>query len=104
LFNLFKKLFYGAGKTNYRELMMNGAIIVDVRTPGEFASGHIPKSINIPFDQLKNQLSYLSDKQKPIICCCASGVRSGAARRILALKGYKNVYNGGRWRSLKKQL
>jgi rhodanese-related sulfurtransferase len=75
-------------------------VIVDVRSKGEFQSGHLRNSINIPLDSLQSNLSRLK-KDKPVITCCASGMRSGSAKNILKSKGY-NVVNGGSWVSLKK--
>jgi rhodanese-related sulfurtransferase len=91
-------------KPDYSELIKQGAIVLDVRSKGEYAGGHIKNSINIPVDQLSNNLSKIKDKNKCIICCCASGMRSGTAKRILESKGYTAVYNGGGWNSLKNKL
>ena len=90
--------------TNYAQLVKDGAIILDVRTPGEYASGHIKGSVNIPVDQLRNQLAKLKDKQVPIITCCASGMRSASAKSILKSAGYEQVYNGGGWYGLQNKL
>jgi rhodanese-related sulfurtransferase len=99
------KNIFGLGtKTDYSELIKQGAIILDVRSKDEFSEGHIKNSINIPVDQLSDNLSKLKDKNKCIICCCASGMRSGAAKRILESKGYKAVFNGGGWNSLQNKL
>ena len=96
---------FGLGKqTDYSQLIKQGAIILDVRSRGEFASGHIKNSINIPVDQLVNNLSKLKDKNKCIICCCASGMRSGTARRILEANGYNAVFNGGGWQQLQNKI
>ena len=62
---------FGFKKTDYANLVKNGALIVDVRSKGEFAGGHIKGSINIPLDQLQNNLGKLKDKNKTIITCCA---------------------------------
>ncbi|HZW69721.1 MAG TPA: rhodanese-like domain-containing protein [Hanamia sp.] len=91
-------------KTDFNELIKQGAVILDVRSKGEFSGGHIKNSINIPVDQLSNNLSKLKNKDKSIICCCASGIRSGAAKRILESNGYKAVYNGGGWSALQNNL
>ncbi len=95
---------FGLKKTDYAELMKNGAIIVDVRSKGEYAGGHIKNSINIPVDQLANNLSRLKDKNKTIITCCASGMRSGSAKTILLNNGYTDVHNGGGWGSLNGKI
>ena len=82
MLNLLKTMFSSAPEANYAELVKNGAIIVDVRTPGEFRSGHIKESINIPLDDIKNKTTELKNKNKVIITCCRSGNRSGMATNI----------------------
>lgn len=99
-----KRLIGLAPKINYGELVKNGAVIVDVRSKSEFSGGNIPGSLNIPLDQIGNNLGKLSDKNKTIITCCASGMRSAAAKNILKSKGYQNVYNGGGWYSLLNKI
>lgn len=89
---------------DYKELMKEGAIIVDVRTKGEYAGGHIKGSLNIPVDSLASNLGKLKDKDKPVITCCASGMRSASAKGILKSKGYTNVHNGGPWSSLQSKI
>ena len=98
-----RKLFGLGLKADYAELIRQGAIIVDVRTTGEYKSGHIKGSLNIPLDSIGNNLSKLK-KDKCIICCCASGMRSGSAKSILKSKGYSEVYNGGSWFSLQNKI
>ena len=95
-----KKLFGIGPKMDYAQLVKEGAIILDVRTKGEYAGGHIKNAINIPLDQLGSGLAKFKDKNKTIICCCASGMRSGSATGVLKSKGYTQVYNGGGWRGL----
>lgn len=99
-----KKLFGMGPSADYAELSKRGAIILDVRSKGEYAGGHIEGSINISVDQLGNSLSKLKDKNKPIITCCASGMRSASAKNILQSNGYTEVYNGGGWYSLQSKL
>jgi len=98
-----KKLF-GFTTTNFAQLVADGAIILDVRSPGEYASGHIDGSMNIPVDKLAANLNKLKDKKKPIITCCASGMRSASAKSILVSKGYEVVHNGGSWMSLRQKI
>lgn len=98
MIGLLKKLFGGGG--NYAELVAKGAVIVDVRTPSEFAAGHVKGSLNIPLNNLGAQLSRLN-KSKPVIVCCASGMRSASAKGILQKNGFE-AYNGGSWMNLKK--
>ncbi len=97
MFDAIKNLFT---PVDYSELMERKAIIIDVRSRGEFQSGHIQGSINFPVDELEKHLSKLKVKEQPIITCCASGMRSGIAKNILQDKGYKEVYNGGGWHGL----
>ncbi|MEI7596176.1 MAG: rhodanese-like domain-containing protein [Bacteroidota bacterium] len=100
MINFIKSLFAAGEKVNYKELVNNGAIVLDVRTKGEFQSGHHKKAINIPLDQLAKNINKLKDKQKPIIACCASGARSATAVHILKREGYTNVHNAGRWHNV----
>ena len=96
---------FGLGpKVNYSELIKQGAIILDVRSKNEYQGGHIQGSINISVDTLQNNLGKLNDKNKAIITCCASGMRSESAKSILKSNGYTNVHNGGGWMSLKNKM
>ncbi len=99
-----KKLLGFGPKVNYAELVKQGAIIVDVRSKGEYTGGHIKGSINISVDTLSNNLSKLKDKNKTIITCCASGMRSASAKSILKSNGYTQVHNGGAWNSLQNKI
>jgi phage shock protein E len=89
---------------DYAQLVKEGAIILDVRSKGEFAGGHIKGAINIPVDALGANLGQLKDKNRTIITCCASGMRSASAKSILQSKGYTTVHNGGGWASLNSKL
>ncbi|MBX6380865.1 MAG: rhodanese-like domain-containing protein [Thermoflavifilum aggregans] len=97
------KLFGKQEKKDLKTLVQQGAVILDVRTPQEFKSGHIPGAINIPVQQLQQQLHRLK-KDKVIITCCASGARSAMARSILKQAGFAEVYNGGSWMRLHNQI
>ncbi len=96
-----KKLF-GPG-TDFRKLMETGAVIVDVRSQGEYRSGHIPGSKNIPLEQVKSKVAELKKSGKPVITVCRSGARSGMAKSVLAAAGVE-VYNGGPWNSLQRKI
>jgi phage shock protein E len=100
--NIWKLLFGGGNKINFAELLQNGAQIIDVRTKAEYEGGHIAGSQNIPLQVLETQLSKIQ-KDRPVITCCASGMRSGSAKSLLEAQGYE-VYNGGGWASLGKKL
>ncbi len=93
-------LFGSKPKVDLGELIANGAQIIDVRTPKEYKTGHIKGSKNIPLDKLNSQISKIN-KTKPVITCCASGMRSGSAKGILSKAGF-NVHNGGGWTNLRK--
>lgn len=100
----FKKILGIGPKINYAALVKNGAIIIDVRSSGEFAGGHIKGSINVPVDSLVKNLDKFKDKNKTIITCCASGMRSSSAKGILKSNGYTDVHNGGAWSSLQYKI
>ena len=101
-FFFIKKRFFD--NTDYRNMLSNGGIIIDVRSEGEFYSGHIENSLNIPLGDLASKLGQFEDKDQPIITCCASGMRSAGAAKILSAKGYTNVVNGGGWSSLDRKI
>jgi rhodanese-related sulfurtransferase len=96
----FLELIFGK-KINLQEVISSGALILDVRTKGEYQSGHLKNSINIPIDKLPQNIKKLN-KNKPVITCCASGARSASARRMLKSEGFEQVYNGGSWYTLRK--
>ncbi len=104
MISLIKKILGIGPRVDYKELMTSGAVIIDVRSQGEYSSGHIKGSLNIPLDQLSNNLNKFKDQDKTIITCCASGMRSASAKSILKSNGYANVHNGGAWASLKSKL
>ena len=104
MFDSIKKLFGLGPSVNYADLVKEGAIILDVRSKGEYSGGHINGSMNISVDTLSSNLGKLKDKNKTIITCCASGMRSASAKNILKSNGYTNVYNGGGWSSLKNKI
>lgn len=95
---------FGFTKTDYADLVKKGAVILDVRSEGEFARGHVKNAINIPVDQLQDNLAKLKDKNQTIITCCASGNRSGSAKIILTKNGYTDIHNGGGWMSLNEKI
>lgn len=103
MIELIKKIF-GIKSVDYAQLVREGAIIVDVRTNGEFNTGHIKGSVNIPVDKIANSADKLKAKKKPVITCCASGSRSAMAKSVLKGKGITDVYNGGPWFRLKAKI
>ncbi len=98
-----KKLLGFGPKVDFKELVFQGAQIIDVRTPAEFNAGHIRGAVNIPLQTISSQLKRIH-KDKAVITCCASGMRSASAKSILKANGYAEVHNGGGWMSLQSKL
>lgn len=83
-----------------RKLVAEGARLVDVRSPGEFSSGHIDGALNIPVGEVGARAGEIGPKERPVVLYCASGARSAMAARVLKSKGFANVRNLGamsRW-------
>lgn len=99
-----KRMFGIGPSVDYAQLIKEGAVILDVRSRGEYDGGHIKGSINISVNQLKENLHKLPGKEKSIITCCASGMRSSSAKNLLEASGYTKVYNGGGWMSLQNKI
>lgn len=95
-------LFGGGQKVDLKDLVKQGALILDVRTPAEFQGGHIKGAINMPLQTLNQGLKKLK-KDQTIITCCASGMRSSSAKSILKSNGFE-AHNGGGWTSLQAKL
>lgn len=98
-----KNLFGGGPKADLSELIRNGAQIIDVRSKEEYRGGHAKGSVNIPLNTLMSSLSKIK-KDKPVITCCASGMRSANAKRILQSNGFSEVHNGGSWQSVQSKI
>lgn len=84
---------------NLATLINERAFLVDVRSPGEFADGNVKGSVNIPLDQVQNQLAKFKEKEN-IVVFCRSGNRSSQAKSILEKNGFTNVTNGGTWQDV----
>ncbi len=93
IFDFLRSADINAGMAEYAS--DSGAVLVDVRTPGEYASGHIEGSRNIPLDTLASAQSAISDKSTPLYIYCHSGARSRYAARILRRLGYTAVKDIG---------
>ena len=81
-----------------RRLVEHGALLVDVRSPSEFAERHIPGSRNVPVEHLKERLGELP-RDRALVVYCHTGVRAGFATIILRKAGFR-VFNLGtiaRW-------
>ncbi len=97
--------FLGLGNKSesIQEFVEKGAIIIDVRSPGEFAGGHIKGAKNIPLNEIGAKINEIKKLNKPVIACCASGMRSSQATSVLKQNGVEAI-NGGGWQSLQSKL
>lgn len=95
----------GLGNKNeaIKEFMAKDAVILDVRTPEEFAGGHIKNSKNIPLQRIAAEMTTIQKWNKPVITCCRSGMRSAQAATLLKQNNIE-VINGGGWNSLESKL
>ena len=93
----------GNKSENIQEFINRGAVIIDVRTSGEFRDEHIKNSKNIALDTISNKIQEIKNLGKPIIVCCRSGMRSAQAASVLKNHGIE-VINGGGWESLQNKL
>lgn len=93
----------GNKEDKIKDFKSRGAVIIDVRTPSEYNQGAIAGSKNIPLQSINGKISEIKKINKPIIVCCASGMRSGSAAAILTAHGIEAI-NGGGWASLSKKL
>lgn len=79
-------------------------MLIDVRQPGEFKSGHVPSAKSIPLGELSQRAKELP-KNKEIFCICASGSRSSSAVRMLTSQGFNAVnVRGGMYAWSRTQL
>jgi rhodanese-related sulfurtransferase len=82
------------GPTEAVRLMNQGAVLVDVRSQAEFDSGHILDARHVPQDEVAQAAETLKRfKDKVVVVCCESGMRSGAAARVLQAQGFTKVVN-----------
>lgn len=97
---ILSKLFSGllGPSVDYKEKIASGAIVVDVRTRSEFASGHAKNSKNIPLNELPKKVKKL--KGKEVILVCRSGGRAAQAKSILSREGI-TAYNAGPWQRVR---
>ena len=77
-------------------------LLVAVRTPAEYAQGHIENAVNIPINKITEEIKYFApDKEKTIVVYCLSGGRSKVAAMRLKNLGYRNIIDAGRYKELK---
>ena len=94
-------LFAGksAATVDARALVEAGAVLLDVRSPEEFAAGHIPGATNLPVQQLSERTAELGPKQRPLVVYCRSGARSAQAASLLREAGFARVHDMGAMRN-----
>src|SRR3954467_5073622 len=83
-----------------KKLVASGAVVLDVRSPGEFAEEHLPQATNVPVDTVRDRIADVEkltggDKSRPIVVYCAKGSRAAKAKLVLEEAGYTRVVNGG---------
>lgn len=93
----------GTKSDKIKDFQSRKAIIIDVRTKGEFDQGAIPGSKNIPLQILNGKINEIKKLNRPVIACCASGMRSASAASVLKNNGIEAI-NGGGWNSLRNKL
>jgi rhodanese-related sulfurtransferase len=82
------------GPSDAVRLLNQGGVLVDVRSRAEFDGGHVIDARHVPQEELANASETLKKfKDKVVITCCESGMRSGAAARVLKAQGFTQVVN-----------
>ncbi|PVW17137.1 rhodanese-like domain-containing protein [Marixanthomonas spongiae] len=94
---------FGNNNKKIQDFKKRDAVILDVRTKPEFDAGAISGSVHIPLNEIPSKIIEIKQWNKPVITCCASGVRSGSAAKTLNNNDIEAI-NGGGWRSLQKKL
>ncbi len=89
--------------TKVKRFLKNNAVIIDVRTPNEFKKGSVTNAKNIPLQELHQRVDEIKALQKPVIVCCASGIRSEKAAKFLNLNNIDAI-NGGGWKYLQQLI
>jgi phage shock protein E len=91
-------IFGGSG--TIKQVLREGAVIVDLRTAYEYDQGHIPHSLNIPVDRIHAGIGRIRDLDRPVVLCCSTGAHCREAGEVLRDAGIAGVHNGGSWQSL----
>ena len=94
---------FGTNTKQIKAFKNRDAVILDVRTQKEYNSGSIEGSKHIPLNEISSSISEIKKWNKPVITCCAIGVRSGNAAKILQNHDIEAI-NGGGWKSLNKKI
>jgi rhodanese-related sulfurtransferase len=79
-----------------RAQLKSGALVIDVRSAGEFVAGHLPSAVNLPVNELETSVTRrVKDKEQVLLVHCQSGIRSGIAKKKLRAMGYAKTFNLG---------
>lgn len=97
---LFIKIKAGSRRKTIKAAIDAGALVLDVRSPVEFAGGHYRSALNVPVDKLRAKLRSLGARDRTIVLYCASGSRSASAAGILQAEGFTSVINAGAYSSM----
>lgn len=101
MFDFVRTIMAGPDNGQLTEAIKDGAFLVDVRSPGEFALGSVKGAVNVPLERIAGELTRFKGKSG-IVVFCRSGNRSGQAKRILEQNGFENVINGGTWENVQQ--
>ncbi len=93
---ILRKILGLGPKVDCHELLDNGAVLIDVRTPAEYANGKPKNSKNVPLDTIGGKIENIKKLNKTVVLCCQSGMRSGRATAMLKREGI-DAHNGGGW-------
>lgn len=108
MMGFFASFLFGDGLDNEADipaLIRGGALVIDVRSPGEFSGGHIEGAVNIPYDVISSEIGkLLRNKDKAVVLYCHSGARAAAAKKSLVQAGYTHVVNAFTLRHMRKIL
>jgi len=86
-----------------QKTLESGALVIDVRSPQEYAGGHFSTAINIPYNRVQERLGELGkDKKRPIVLYCYAGSRSAAAERTLRANGFISIVNARNLQNLRR--
>ncbi len=103
-FLIFKQLILVRPQTA-QDWLKKGATVIDVRSEGEFKERHLPGALNVPLDQLREEIARrVPNKEQPLLLHCLSGTRSGMGKTMLRKMGYRNVFNLGSYGRAEKIL
>jgi phage shock protein E len=95
----------GPSREQVQAWRAKGAVVIDVRTPGEYRAGHLPGTTNVPVAEIADRIAkVVPDTNQPVLLHCQSGGRSANAKAILEKQGYKTVENLGSYRQAQALL